>query len=685
MTEAEIDRIYKDALNYHQVKKEEEVSQEEEIEKISEDGMAQRMLDKKKDTLTALKPDGEFVLDIDQFKIRKLIERSYKSYRGFLKEAVIIATMKAKFPNLEWHKQREFKEEYAGIKLRFTGNTDTNIGGLSGRKYEAKIVVFTCEVVTISEQLTETLRGEYFCEACDDTYSLSIGESKVCTTHRNRPKMKLVRNLETQDFQYVYVRDNTNAHMKQSISLLTLMARAGYVGKHTTNDILKVTGFFTSVPDKNGKNKITINVIDMEQTNDVKNVMPNPDLLRRIKLHCLEKSMLDWLVEKSFSYGVWGYSMEKLAALMTTIRSRKAKNTRDTLNLFYLGSPGKAKTTILKQLAIVGPKVVRTSAEGASGVGLTASLVTTSDGTRILAPGALVMASGGVGIVDEFDKLEKDHRKSMVSVMEEGKVYIDKADKLGTLDANTAVILAANPRDGKWNPDRTLMENVGLDRFGVILLTRCDLMFKFPDTYTRYEKEQIMKRINEYEKNGKPEGAMTDEDITAYLNWVNANPDPPFTTEVDDFINNFFLSISDKSNQDEKNDLDVEFRQYHGLRRIASIIAKMHGMKEIDLWCAEKSIELFKYGVGTFGLTVEQALMQGTLDTEIHSKQQVFESCFARVRDGKTLLANAKEVIDEMNKCKLWKKPGSADKFWEEQHVKGNLLMKGGEYELRVS
>ena len=684
LTQSEIDRIFSDAVSYHHHKKEEEVTQEEEIEKISEDELARRILDKKKNALTSLKPDGEFILDIDQFKIRKLIEKNYNSYRGFLKEAVIIACMNAKSPNLEPMKQSVFKDEYKGIKLHLTGNTDTTVGRLSGRKHEAKIVVFTCEVVTISEPLTETLKGEYYCESCDDVYELEAGESRLCEDHRSKPKMKLMRNLETQDFQYVYVRDNATDNVKQAVSLLTLMARGGYVSKHGTNDLLKVIGFFTSVPDKNNKNKITINVIDMEQTNDVKNIMPSPELLKKIKLHVLDKSLLDHLTEKSFAYGVYGYTYEKLSVLMTTVRSRKAKNTRDTLNLFLLGSPGKAKTTLLKQLSLVGPKVVRTSAEGASGVGLTASLVNTSDGTRILSPGALVMASGGVGIIDEFDKLEKDHRKSLVSVMEEKVVYIDKADKLGTLNADTAVILAANPRDGKWNDDRTLMENVGLDRFGVILLSRCDLIFRFPDTYTREEKRKIMQRINEYENKGKPEGAFTDEEITAYLNWANGQPDPKFTAEVDEYLNEFFLSISDRTNQDEKNDLDVEFRQYHGLRRISSILAKMHGQKEVDIWCAEKAVEIFKYGVGTFGMSLEQALMQGTLDTQIHSDRQVFETCFVKVRDNKTLLSRSDQVIEEMKQCKKWKKPGSAQKYWDDMIEAKHLISWDGKYKLSI-
>ncbi|HEC64081.1 MAG TPA: hypothetical protein ENI23_02165, partial [bacterium] len=333
-------------------------------------------------------------------------------------------------------------------------------------------------------------------------------------------------------------------------------------------------------------------------------------------------------------------------------------------------------------LSLVGPKVIRTSAEGASGVGLTASLVTTSDGTRILSPGAMVMASGGVGIIDEFDKLEKDHRKSLVSVMEEKMVYIDKADKLGTLNADTAVILAANPRDGKWNKDRTLMENVGLDRFGAILLSRCDLIFKFPDTYSRSEKVKIMQRINEYENKGKPEGALTDEEITAYLNWANIQEEPKFSEKVDIYINEFFLSISDDIKQDDKTDLDIEFRQYHGMRRISSILAKMHGQKEVDIWCAKKAIELFKYGVGTFGMTVEQALVQGTLDTQIHSDQQIFETCFAKVRDPQTMLARSDDVIEEMKRCKKWKKSGSAQTYWNKMIHDLKLTVWDGKYKL---
>ena len=86
---------------------------------------------------------------------------------------------------------------------------------------------------------------------------------------------------------------------------------------------------------------------------------------------------------------------------------------RGDINVLLLGDPGTAKSQFLKYVEKTSHRAVYTTGQGASAVGLTASVhrdVVTKEWT--LEGGALVMADKGVCLIDEFDKMnDKDRYK----------------------------------------------------------------------------------------------------------------------------------------------------------------------------------------------------------------------------------------------------------------------------------
>ncbi|KAI5777233.1 MCM2/3/5 family-domain-containing protein [Geopyxis carbonaria] len=153
-------------------------------------------------------------------------------------------------------------------------------------------------------------------------------------------------------------------------------------------------------------------------------------------------------------------------------------NIRGDINVLLLGDPGTAKSQVLKYVEKTAHRAVFATGQGASAVGLTASVrrdPMTSEWT--LEGGALVLADKGTCLIDEFDKMNDQDRTSIHEAMEQQSISISKAGIVTSLQARCAIIAAANPIGGRYNSTIPFAQNVELtepilSRFDVLCVVR---------------------------------------------------------------------------------------------------------------------------------------------------------------------------------------------------------------------
>ena len=349
------------------------------------------------------------------------------------------------------------------------------------------------------------------------------------------------------------------------------------------------------------------NIIPLEESFEDLEISEEDE--RQIKELAADPQVFGKLAE-SIAPSIYGYEEIKQSIILQLFGGvQKIKSdgnkTRGDIHILLIGDPGVAKSQILKFISSVAPKGRYTVGKGASGAGLTATVVR-DEFMRgwALEAGAMVLSNKGVLCIDELEKMDPNERSAMHESLEQQSVTISKANIHATLRAETSVLAAANPKLGRFDPYQPIAQQIDLPP---TLLNRFDVIFTLRDLPDRAKDEAIATHVLTEHQQTSTKNVLDRFLLRKYFSYARQRIKPKLTEEAVEEIKRFYVDLrnSPSSGGNEIKPIPISARQLEALVRLSEASAKTRLSDKVTKDDAKIAINLVKYYMMQVGYDYE--------------------------------------------------------------------------------
>lgn len=139
------------------------------------------------------------------------------------------------------------------------------------------------------------------------------------------------------------------------------------------------------------------------------------------------------------------------------------------VHMLMLGNPASVKSDLLNEVKEIYPEAVFGGPRSTE-AGLT---INSQDGSA----GLLLLANGGIALIDEFDKIKRSEIGAVYQALESGKISVNTGKFKGDYETRFICIAAANPKGGKFKSDAEDVRKQVEDTIPLPLLSRFHIVF----------------------------------------------------------------------------------------------------------------------------------------------------------------------------------------------------------------
>ncbi|KAG2467974.1 MCM7B factor, partial [Polypterus senegalus] len=387
-----------------------------------------------------------------------------------------------------------------------------------------KLVTVRGIVTRATEVKPMMVVATYTCDQCGaETYQpiqspsfmpLIMCPSQECVTNKSGGRLYIqTRGSKFIKFQEIKIQEHSDQVPVGNIPRsMTIFARGENTRLAQPGDHVAVSGVFLPLL-KTGFRQAVQGLLSETYLEAHRIIMMNKTEDDELGMEELGEEELRQITEEDFyeklassiAPEIYGHEDVKKALLLLLVggvdQSPKGMKIRGNINICLMGDPGVAKSQLLSYIDRLAPRSQYTTGRGSSGVGLTAAVMKdpiTNEMT--LEGGALVLADQGICCIDEFDKMMDSDRTAIHEVMEQQTISIAKAGIMTSLNARCSILAAANPAYGRYNPKKSVEQNIQLP---AALLSRFDLLWLIQDKPDRDNDLRLAQHITYVHQHSK--------------------------------------------------------------------------------------------------------------------------------------------------------------------------------------
>jgi replicative DNA helicase Mcm len=531
-----------------------------------------------------------------------LFEDTLVQFEEGLSEKIFVRFVN--LPNNSYVKIRDIRSKHLGKFL----HTDGIIRQASAVRPTCTLIIYKCsnceQKVSVIQDVTEMKTPER-CPNCG-AKRFDIFKNKLVDTQR----LVLEESSETLE---------GGQPMRLNIILKNDLVEPEMVKRTNPGSKVKVVGvvneYAKSIPGTSNKKSVIYDII-LEANNiesiekEYEQIEVTSDDIIQIELLSKDPDIYNKLI-RSVSPSIKGRSQVKEALVLQMfggVRKVRKDGTkgRGDIHILLIGDPGTGKSQLVKSMSTVAPKARFVSGKGATGAGLTATVVK-DEILRgwALEAGALVLANKGILCIDEIDKMSHEDRSAMHEAMEQQTISISKANVQAVLNCQTSILAAANPKFGRFDGFKPLPEQIEMP---VTLLSRFDLIFPFRDIPDKENDTLLAEFILKSHQNvGSNAPEIQLDLLRKYVSYAKQNIKPKLSDEAISEIKSFFVNLRNKevSSTGGQRPVPLTPRQLEALIRLSEASAKVRLNKEVTLFDAKKAINLMKLYLAQLGMDPE--------------------------------------------------------------------------------
>ena len=476
------------------------------------------------------------------------------------------------------------------------------IRGLSPNDIE-KLVSVKGMVTRVGSIIPTMKMGLFKCTNCDNVMEVPVdirGTMTVpskCSYCNKSGTLQLIhtRSYFT-DKQIIRLQESPEAiPAGETPQTLHMLAFDSLVDCAKPGDRVEVTGVYRADPVKIGITQRVVKSIFRPYID----IIHVKKISKEVEVECDFKSMIndDWYnkLTRSLAPSITAMDDVKKGLLCQLFGGcpktlNGGQKLRGDINILLVGDPGTSKSQLLTFMHKVAPRGMYTSGKGSSAVGLTAFVGKEPEGEMVLESGALVMSDKGLCCIDEFDKMSDMTRSVLHEAMEQQTISIAKSGIVCSLNARTAILASANPKESKYNPKLSVIENIQLPPS---LLSRFDIIYLILDKPNE-ERDSILAKhiISLYWGEETKIDALTIPEFSAFIRYAKKNCKPYLTNEAAEALVEGYCDMRKSGYQSSQKIVTATARQLESLIRISEALAKMQLREKVTKDDVNEAIRL---------------------------------------------------------------------------------------------